>query len=70
MWINHKFEKEEAHSMSSGLQKSVFAYEKDRNSHRPIEPIVRQPKKKTQDELWNELLGFEERNLYLTYVDS
>jgi hypothetical protein len=68
MWINQSFAKEESESIGLGLQKTIFAYEKDRNSHRPIEPIVRHPRKKTQDELWDDLLGIEEeKKLFLSY---
>lgn len=45
-WINQRYEKFEANSISCGLQKTVFAYEKDKTTNRPICPIVRHPKKK------------------------
>jgi putative transposase len=44
-WINQSYEKHEADSISCGLQKSIFAYEKDKMNNRPIEPIVRHLKK-------------------------
>lgn len=62
-WINQKFDPAESASIRCGLQKTVFAYERDRNNGKPVEPIVRHPKKKTQEELWNDLL--EEENLEL-----
>jgi len=40
-WLNHGFESEEAKSIGVGLKKSIFAFEKDRSSNRPIVPIVR-----------------------------
>ncbi len=43
-WINQRFDPREAHSIACGLQKSIFAYEKDRSTNRPIEPVVRHPK--------------------------
>lgn len=67
LWINQKFEKSESDSVSCGLQKTIFAYEKDRNTKRPIIPIVRHPRKKTQEELWSEMFGEEENPLFLTY---
>jgi putative transposase len=51
LWINQKFEKCEADSVSSGLQKTIFAYKKDKINNRPIEPVVRHPKKITKDKL-------------------
>jgi putative transposase len=66
-WINQKFEPSEAASIRCGLQKTVFAYERDRNNGKPVEPIVRHPKKKTQEELWDDLL--EEENLELRLLD-
>jgi hypothetical protein len=39
-WINQRFEKREAESIRCGLQKTVFAYERDRATGRPIEPVV------------------------------
>ncbi len=50
-WLNQKYEKCEADSVSRGLQKTIFAYEKDKLNNRPIEPVVRCPKK-TQDKLY------------------
>lgn len=47
MWINQEFDKNESTSIRCGLQKSIFSYEKDRNTHRSIEPIVRHPKRKS-----------------------
>lgn len=67
MWINQSFEKHESDSISIGLQKTIFAFEKDRSSHRPIEPLVRHPRKKTQDQLWEELLSREEQGLLLSW---
>lgn len=61
-WINQRFAPEEAQSIACGLQKAVFAYKKDRSTNRPIEPVVRHPKKKTQEELWSELLDEGERD--------
>lgn len=67
-WINQKFEKYEAESISGGLQRSIFAYEKDKMNNRPVEPLVRHPKKKSQNELWEELLEEEkDKKLFLTY---
>lgn len=66
-WINQKFEREESKSVSCGLQKSIFAYEKDRSSKRPIVPVVRHPWKKSQDELWDDMFGSEEQPIYLTF---
>lgn len=65
IWINQTYERREADSIKCGLQKSVFAYEKDKINNRPIEPKVKHPKKKTQDELWNELLEVEDKELLL-----
>jgi hypothetical protein len=62
-WINQKFEKREAESIRCGLQKTIFAYERDRATGRPIEPVVNHPKKKTQEELWREM--FPDENLEL-----
>lgn len=56
IWINQRYEKHEAQSISCGLQKTIFAYEKDKVYNKPIEPIVRHPRKKTQEELWADLL--------------
>lgn len=64
-WINQKFERHEAESISTGLQKTVFAYEKDKINNRPVEPVVRHPKKKSQDTLWCELLGEDNNDLLL-----
>lgn len=48
--------------------KSVFLYEKDRNTHRPIESVVRHPRKKNQEELWDELLEIDvEKTIFLSY---
>jgi putative transposase len=66
-WINTRFEKHEADSISCGLQKTLFAYEKDRNTGRPIEPVVNHTKKKTQDELWNDM--FPEEIVELTQLE-
>lgn len=62
-WINQRFEKQEANSISIGLQKAIFAYQSDRATVKPIEPIVNNPKKKTQEELWDDM--FPEENLEL-----
>lgn len=40
-WINQKFDVHESASIGRGLKKSIFAYKKDRNTHRPIEPVVK-----------------------------
>lgn len=65
-WINQRFEKQEAQSISVGLQKAIFAYQSDRSTGKPVEPIVRNPKKKTQEELWDDL--FPEQNLELNVL--
>lgn len=65
-WINQRFEKHEANSISIGLQKAIFAYQSDRSTGKPIEPIVRNPKKKSQEELWSDM--FPEENLKLKVV--
>jgi len=71
MWINQKFEPHEAASIRCGLQKSVFAYERDRNhGGKPIEPIVRHPKKKTQEELWGDMFPEEKHELHLLPYDG
>lgn len=62
-WVNQRFEKHEANSISIGLQKAIFAYQSDRATGKPIEPLVRNPKKKTQEELWDDM--FPEENLEL-----
>ena len=56
-WINQGFDKKESESISIGLSRSVFAYMKDRDTNKAIEPIVRHEKKKTQDELWNDIIS-------------
>ena len=68
-WINQRFEQFEARSISCGLQKTIFSYEKHKDDNRPIIPIVRHPKKKTQEELWGDLLGEKESNFMITYSD-
>lgn len=62
-WINQKFERHEAESIKTGLMKTHFAFEKDRASGKPIEPVVKHRKKKTQEELWGDM--FPEENLEL-----
>lgn len=66
-WINQKFDKHEADSISCGLQKTLFRYESDRATGKPIEPIVKHPKKKTQEELWDEFLPEENELLLLPF---
>lgn len=66
-WINQRFEKHEADSISCGLQKTIFAYEKDIVTNRPVVPVVRHPRRKTQDELWDDL--FEEENMKLQLLE-
>lgn len=44
-WINQSYEKHESASISCGLQKTVFAFKKNKMNNRSIEPIVRHPKK-------------------------
>jgi len=58
-WVNQRFEKHEADSISCGLQKTLFAYERDRSTGREIEPVVNSPKKKSQDELWDDMFPEE-----------
>lgn len=65
-WINQKFEFQEAQSIRCGLGKTIFAYEKDNGTGKSVEPIVRHPKKKTQDELWDDM--FPEDNLELRVI--
>tara|TARA_R110000868_G_scaffold61524_6_gene187041 strand:- start:21773 stop:22465 length:693 start_codon:yes stop_codon:yes gene_type:complete len=55
-WVNQGFEKTESESISVGLSRSVFAYMKDRNTNKEVEPIVRHEKKKTQAQLWNDII--------------
>lgn len=38
-WINQKFEPQEAASISCGLQKTVFAYERERATGKPMGPL-------------------------------
>jgi putative transposase len=45
IWINQRFEEMESKSISLGLHKTIFQFIKDKNTHRPIEPIIRNPKK-------------------------
>jgi putative transposase len=52
-WINSNYNASETVSIQSGLKKSTFDFSKDRASGKRIIPVVRHPKKKTQDELWN-----------------
>lgn len=56
-WLNQKYEILESESIKCGLQKTVFAYEKDKINNRPIVPVVRHPKRKSQEQLWNELFN-------------
>jgi putative transposase len=42
-WINQRFAKHEADSISCGLRKTIFAYGKNRNTGRPIEPAINHP---------------------------
>lgn len=58
-WINQNFERYEAESIRCGLSKTIFEYEKDNGTGKPIEPIVRNPKKKTQDQLWEDMFPDE-----------
>lgn len=44
-WINTRFAPKEAASIKCGLTKTVFAYQKDKSSGRPIGPIVKYPNK-------------------------
>lgn len=65
IWINQDYDKNEAESISCGLHKAVFAYGKDKINNRPIEPVIRHPKKKTQDELWSDFLKESNNDLFL-----
>lgn len=55
-WINMSFNEEEMDSVQKGLQKSVFEFAKDRSTGKRIIPEIRCPKKKTQEQLWEELI--------------
>lgn len=59
-WINNAFDEDEKDSIECGLLKTTFEYKKDRATNKPIEPVVRHPRKKTQDELWEDMFGEEE----------
>lgn len=51
MWINQRFDESESTSIRCGLQKSIFVYEKDRETHRPIVPVIKHPKRKVGFEI-------------------
>ena len=55
-WINSDLLDEEYQSIKTGLRKTEFSFAKDNSTGKEIIPIVRAPKKKTQEELWAELL--------------
>ena len=42
-WINQSFSQSEAKSIKTGLQKTIFSYEKDRTTGKPIVPMSYQP---------------------------
>lgn len=69
-WINQRFEKHEADSIRCGLSKTIFAYEKDNGTGKPVEPVVRHPKKKSQDELWDDMFPEEDLELRLIPYDG
>lgn len=69
-WINQNFDKSEADSIKCGLQKTIFAYERDRSTGRPIEPVVKCPKKKTLEELWGDMFPEENAELRLLSYDG
>ncbi len=54
-WINQSFNEEESESIKCGLRKTIFSYKKDNGTGKEIIPIVRAPKKKTQEELWDDM---------------
>lgn len=69
-WLNQRFDKSESDSIKCGLQKTIFSYERDRASGRPIEPVVKFPKKKSQDELWADMFSEVNLELNLSAIDG
>lgn len=68
-WINQCFDQREAQSIRCGLSKTIFEYEKDNGSGKPIEPLVRHPKKKNQDELWKDMFPEEKAESVLCLLN-
>jgi len=62
-WINIGFTENENWSMKSGISKAIFEYAKNNSSGKRIIPQIHSPKKKSIDELWNELFPSESMNL-------
>lgn len=50
-WLNQSFSPDESKSIKTGLQKTIFSYEKDRSSGKPIVPKLNQSLKNSQKEL-------------------
>lgn len=65
-WINLTFNDTEYDSIKTGLKKSIFDYAKDRASGKRIIPKVNHPKKKTQEELWEEMFPAENQSILIT----